>query len=113
MKYNKNIIYNYLKYYADKQPHKYHSQHLLFVARYPKEVKKLKLNIIKLTKYCVSNGWLTGVGIDFYRTYFPFRTFILTDKGDEYFRLLSIIRGGDHSFYKGFDREREKEWKTY
>jgi hypothetical protein len=108
MKYTKNIIYGYLRYWADKLPHKYHEQHILFASRYIKDIKKMKINIIELTRYFVKNGWIKAYGDDFYKTYFPFRYFIMTDKGDEYFRLLQIIRGGSFSYYRYADRDKMK-----
>jgi hypothetical protein len=108
MKYNRDIIYGMLRYFGDKQPHKYYEQHQLFMMRYSRDVKKNKINIINLMRYLVHNGLIMGYGDDFCKTYFPFRYFILTDKGDEYFRLLQIIRGGNYSYYKYGDRDKMK-----
>jgi hypothetical protein len=97
-----------LRYFADKQPHKYYEQHSLFTMRYRSDVKKHKINVISLMRDLVRCGLIMGYGDDFYKTYFPFRYFILTDKGDEYFRLLQIIRGGNYSYYKYGDRDKMK-----
>ena len=111
MKYPKRYIYGLLKFYADALPHRYMDQHQLFYLRYSRDIKKDKVNIIELTRYFVHNGWLEGTEEDFYKTYFPFRSFEITRKGDEYYRLLSIEYGGNFRYYKYFDRQKEKEWK--
>jgi tRNA(Ile)-lysidine synthase TilS/MesJ len=111
MKYHRNVIYNFLEYWADKQPHRFIDQANIFSLAYKKDVLKLKLNIVKLLRYCVQNQWIEGVGSNFYATCFPFRRFMLTDKGDEFFRILAIEQGGNFSYYRYFDREKNKEWK--
>lgn len=108
MKYSQDIIYGFLRYWADKKPYKYRDQYMLFITRYHRDVKKYKINFDKLMRYFVNNQWIKGVGEGFYGVKMPFRYFMLTDKGDEYFRLLSVIRGGNFRFYKYFDREKAK-----
>lgn len=108
MKYPKKQVFGMLRLFGDFAPHKYYEQHQLFLLQYMHEVKRDKINIKKLLQYCWDNAWVTGVGEDFNRTIFPFRYFMLTRKGDEFFRILSIEHGGSYSHYKYFDREKAK-----
>jgi hypothetical protein len=110
VKYKENIIYNYLGYYGDAQPHKFIDQCNLFALTYKKDVLKMRINLVELTRYCVQNNWLTGVGKNFYSVSFPFRMFKLTNKGDLMYREMAIWRSGNFSYFKYFDREGDKEW---
>ena len=98
-------------YWADAQPHQYYQQHQLMLLRYGKDIKRDKINMFDLTRYFVDNGWIKAIDNngEFYKTYFPFRSFVLTLKGDEYYRLLAIEHGADYGVYRYFDREEAKK----
>ncbi len=98
-------LYLLLKLFGDKQPHRYFEQQQLFVIPNVRDIKKYNINVYKLFKYCVENGWIKGVGRFFYKVPLPMRNFVLTDKGDLYFRHMSIVRGGEYRYYKYADRE--------
>lgn len=108
MKYNKALMFGMLRYYADAQPHKFWEQQQLMIIRYKKDLAKYKVNFVEMIRYMVQNGWLMGVGSEFAKTYFPFRYFVLTKKGDSYFRAMSIEKGSDYHTTKYFDRDDPK-----
>lgn len=101
MKFSKKEVYEFLKLFADAQPHRFYDQYAMYLTL-------LKKNMIPITRYAMHNGWVKGVGRDFLKKPLGLRDFILTDKGDDFFRYISIKNGGSYTHYKYFDRELAK-----
>lgn len=108
MKYNEKIIFGLLEYFADNQPHKLWEQQILMLTRYKHQFKREKIDFYKLMRYCIHSGLLMGMGDDFYKVKLPFRHFIITSKGDNYFREMQMRRSGSVSYYKYFEKDRAK-----
>jgi len=105
MKFPEATILALLKFFGDKQPHKVVEQAQLMRMKAP----KMKLDeMVELFRYCIHNGWIQGVGIEFHNVLLGMRQFILTDKGDEALRWLSVKYGGDRQHFAYFDREKAK-----
>lgn len=90
-----------LSYYGDMKPHTLFAQFHLVRIVYRKMTHE---RFIKITRRFFRNGILAWYGDDYFKIRLSNRKHILTRKGDELLREVSIYRGGEYDYYKNFVR---------
>lgn len=98
MRYSNRKIYKFLELFADKSAHKFIDQNQIYAII-------MKEHMVDIARYAMHNGWIVGIGRSFLYSPLAFKHFILTEKGDIYFRHMSILSGGDEQYYKYYDRD--------